>query len=920
VTALAPLAAPPSPKIDLKALVERAGGDPLAARPELLELLRAELKAAREAARQKLEGGAGGLEVAYDLAAATDRVVTTLWAFTTRRLYPAVNPTEGERLALLAVGGYGRGVMAPFSDVDLLFLRAWKPTPHSESVVEFMLYALWDLGLKVGSASRSVEECLRHAREDVTIRTTLLEMRLLAGDAGLVEELRHRFRAEIVRGTERAFVAAKLDERDARHFRTGASRYLVEPNVKDGKGGLRDLHTLFWIAQYLDPTDEPAEIVDIEAFTPRDRRALERALDFLWAVRANLHFLRGRAEDRLVFDLQPEIAGRMGFVGRTGEPAVERFMRRYFMTAKEVGALTRVFCAKLEADQTKAPQGLSRLLFLPRRTPRRFNEPGFVEEGGRLMLERPDLFERDPTALLRIFRLADREDLDLHPDAFTAVTRNLNHITPSLRRDPEAVDAFLDLLARGRSPYRTLGLMNDAGVLGRFIPEFGRITAQMQFAMRHVYTVDEHTLQAVGVVHDIEHGRLEEDHPLSTNVFPLIEDKEAVYLATLLHDLGKGGARGQEAEGAAIARRVCERMGLEPPRVEAIQWLVRNHLVLSNYAQKRDFSDPDTLAAFVKMVGTPERLRMLLILTVADIRAVGPGVWNGWKGQLMRELYAEADAVFRGGRDVDPATRVRGRQADEADAARALLTAEDPQAEAFAREMDDSYFTSFSHKAHLAHAALARRAAAEGGAAAIASPNPDRNALELVVATADRPGLFADLTEALAGIGADVVGARAFTSASGRVLDAFFVQDAAGSVFGAEHPGDVHRAIRALAQAARKPAAARGVPPPPPAPAVDRDPARAMIDNESSAAATVVEVSGRDRPGFLSAIARALTLQGLSIQSAHVDCYGERAVDAFYVQDDEGRKIVDPERLAAIREALVAAAARPPLAAGLASA
>jgi [protein-PII] uridylyltransferase len=909
MTAHAALAAVP-PRVDLDAVLMRAGGDFAEARCALLQRLKSDLEVARTAARRKLNHGGGGLAVARGLAAATDRIVLTLWEFATLHVYPARNPTEGERLALLATGGYGRGVLAPYSDLDLLFLRPWKSTAHGESVVEFMLYALWDLGLKVGSASRSIDECIKLSREDITIRTALLEARPLGGDAELSAQLRQRFLAEVVRGTEKAFVQAKLDERDHRHERTGGSRYLVEPNVKDGKGGLRDLHTLFWIAQYVTPVETPSEIVDIPAFTPRDHRALERALDFLWAVRAHLHFARSRAEDRLVFDLQPDIAERMGFLDRSDQPAVGRFMRRWFMTAKEVGTLTRVFCAKLEADQTKPPQGLTRLLFQPKRNARRFDEPGFLEEDGRLTLETPDIFARDPAALLRLFRLADRENLDLSPDAFAAVTRNLHLITPKLRRDPEAIDAFLDVLARGRSPYRTLGLMNDAGVLGRFIPEFGRIVAQMQFAMRHVYTVDEHTLQAIGVIHDIEHGRLEEDHPLSTHVFPLIEDTEALYLAMLLHDLGKGGSAGQEVDGALIARRVCERMGISRVRADVIEWLVRSHLILSHYAQKRDVADPETVAAFARLVQTPERLRMLLVVTVADIRAVGPGVWNGWKGQLMRELYAGAEAVFRGGRDLDPATAVRARQADAADAARAALIARDPEAEAFAREMDDAYFASFSDPTHLAHAALARRAEVEG-AAALARPDPERNALELVVTTRDRPGLFADLAEALASLGADVVGARAFTSKTGRVLDAFFVQDAAGQPFGADHAADARRAADRLAEVARAPSADLRPLPPPAAtsPAWAREPITAAVDNEASAAATVVEVSGYDRPGFLAAIARALTAGGLSIQSAHVDCYGERAVDAFYVQDEQGGKLVEPGRLAALREALIVAPA-----------
>jgi [protein-PII] uridylyltransferase len=893
-------------------------GDEAAQRKAALEVLRAALFRGRMIAKERLENGAGGIESVRLLAGVTDEVVSALYDFTTVHVIRSRNPTEGERLAVVAVGGYGRGALAPFSDIDLLFLRPYKTTPYAESVIEFMLYALWDLGFKVGHASRTADECIRLARNDFTIRTALLEARHLCGDAALTADLKRRFRTEIVRGTAAEFVAAKLKERDERHARAGASRYMVEPNVKEGKGALRDLNTLFWIVQYLHPVENPAEMVKLDLFTGRETRAFLRAFDFFWAVRSHLHFATGRAEERLTFDLQPEIAVRMGYGERRVRPladseeadpvpAVERFMRRYFLIAKEVGALTRVFSAKLEAEQVKSrPSRLSR--FLPgrkdgHRSP--VGVPGFLEEGGRLTVKDEGVFERDPLNLLRLFLIADRREYDLHPDAFTAASRSLNLITPAMRSDAHAARTFMDIVG-GRSPYRTLTLMNDAGVLGRFLPEFGRVVAQMQFNMYHSYTVDEHTLRALGIISDIEGARLRDDHPLATSIFPLIGDREALYLAMLLHDTGKGQADGQEIGGARTARAACERLGLAPERTAFIAWLVQHHLVMSDYAQKRDVSDPRTVAAFAGIVQNPERLRALLVLTVADIRAVGPGVWNGWKGQLLRELYAAAEAVFRGGRDADPETSFRRRQQATAADARDRLIAADRAAAPFAAAMDDAYFAAATADEQLSHAHLTLRAEAQGGAAAAARIRDDRNAAEIVVAARDRRGLFADLAGVVAGLGANVVGARVHTSADGQALDVFHVQDASGGAYGKLTPGAPERLARALEAAARGERVAaepRRLGELGRAAAFDIA-ATVAVDNEASKDCTVVEVSGRDRPGLLDALARTLAEAGLSIQSAHIDNYGERAVDAFYVQTDTGAKVAEPARLNALKTAL----------------
>jgi len=887
-----------------------AMGDAPEQRRRAIEILKAALFRGRMIAKERLENGAGGVETARLLGAITDEVISALYDFTTVHVFRARNPTQAERIALMAVGGYGRGALAPYSDIDLLFVRPYKEAAHTESVIEFMLYALWDLGFKVGHASRTVAECIKLSRADMTIRTSILEARYLTGERTLADELRRRFRDEVVKGTGAEFVAAKLKERDERHAKAGTSRFMVEPNVKEGKGGLRDLHTLFWIAQYLHPIDGVEGAMRMGVFDGRETRAFIRSFDFLEAVRAHLHFTTGRPEERLTFDVQPEVAQRMGYHDRPrggdNTPAVESFMRRYFLIAKEVGLLTRAFAAKLEAEHLKAaPKGLSR--FIPARLTRvPLAEPGFMLDGGRLSVNGPETFDRDPVNLLRLFKIADARDIDLHPDALTSATRKLGLITSKVRRDPVASEIFLDILAGARKPMRTLELMNEAGVLGRYLPEFGHIVAQMQFNMYHSYTVDEHTLRAVGIINDIDAGRLGADHPLATAIMPLIEDRDALFLAMLLHDTGKGLVGGQEKAGARTARQACERLGLERHRVDLVAWLVEHHLVMSDYAQKRDVGDPATVAAFAAIVDTPERLRMLLVLTIADIRAVGPGVWNGWKGQLLRELYGATEAVFRGGRTSDAAGVARRRQEAIAFDARTSLARDRPDARAWAASLEDAYFATATSEEQRAHFALFQRAESQGGAAAEARWRAGA-ATEILVAARDRQGLFADLAMAIATLGGNVLSARIFTSRDDSALDIFQIQDANGRPFAEDNSRLADKLTDALEDAAagRMTALKIGV--------YDLGRASAfaiassvVIDNEASSISTVIETSGRDRPGLLATLARTLSDAQLSIQSAHIENHGERAVDAFYVVDASGGKLRTPAALHALRRKLSA--------------
>lgn len=873
------------------------------------DLLHGALFRGRMIAKERLEAGEDGLACARLLASVADEVVSALYDYTATHLFHARIPTEGERFAVVAVGGYGRGELAPSSDLDLLFLRPHKPTPFSESVTEFMLYMLWDLGLKVGHASRNVDECLKFAREDHTIETALLEGRCVAGDRSLADDLFARFRKEVAEPNHTRFIAAKLRERDERHARIGASRYMVEPNIKEGKGGLRDLHTLFWMARHRYGFLRPRDYAEAGVFTEEERVVFRRALQFLWTVRCHLHFLTGRAEERLTFDLQPELAKRLGYRGRADARGVERFMKRYFLVAKEVGMLTRVLCAKLEADHAKrAPRGLQRLL--PSRTRKPRVAPGFHVDGGRLNIDGASVLD-EPANVMRLFEIAERRDLDVHPEALGEAARRARRLPPSWRRDEASRAAFLSTLASPRHPAAALRLMNEAGVLGKFVPEFGRIVAQMQFNMYHHYTVDEHTLQAIAAISEIERGRHKERHPLSTRIFSKIVNRRALYLAMLLHDTGKGDGD-QQVEGEKSARAACARLGLPQEEIDLVGWLVRHHLVMSDVAQKRDIGDPRTVAQFAATVGTVERLRLLLVLTVADIRAVGPSIWNDWKGQLLRDLYRLTEAALHGGRSGEEG--VREHLADIAAQAKARLlsdlgaAAADGDLAAWLDALEDGYWLNHDEDALAWHARAVTEARRKGALPYVATRfRAMHGVTDVLVYAADRQGLFASLAAAISTAGADIAGARVHTTRDGYAFDVFSIQTADHRPFGSADP----RALEALA--ARMKRAAIDNHAPPAAKAASRRVAAfaiepwVRIDNDITPWATVIEASGRDRLGLLADLARVCAEAGVSISSAHIDTYGERASDVFYVQSESGGQIADLPVLAALRAALEAA-------------
>jgi [protein-PII] uridylyltransferase len=813
----------------------------------------------------------------------TDGVVCTVLELAITRLHPRPNPTEGERIAVLAVGGYGRGEMAPFSDVDLLFLTPYKMTSWLESVIESMLYVFWDLHLKVGHASRTVLECLRLGREDYTIRTALLERRLIAGEPALFEELGTRLQKELFRGTAPDYIEAKLAERAERHRKQGGQRYMVEPNVKEGKGGLRDLQTLYWIAKYVKGAETAEDLLGAGVFSRDEYETFDRAETFLMAVRCHMHLIAGRAMDQLTFDLQVEVADRMGYRDRGRRRAVEFFMQDYFRHATRVGELTRIVLTDLEARHSKKAPDLFRML--RRKKPVR---EGYALVHNRLSIEDPEAFLADPVNLLRIFEEGLRTGYLLHPDAMRLLAANLDRIDDTVRADPEAARIFFDTLLKHGNPERALRRMNEIGVLAAYIPEFAPVVAMMQFNMYHSYTVDEHTIQCISILAQIERGELVEELPIVSKILKGEVNRKVLYLAVLLHDVGKGREEDHAVVGAQIARRVAPRLGLRKDEAETVEWLVRNHLVMSDVAQKRDLADPRTVRGFAKAVKTQKRLDLLTVLTVCDIRGVGPNVWNNWKAQLLRQLYRDtASALGTGIEEIS-----RESRSDEAkERLRAALSDWDPKdlRTELARHYDP-YWQGMPAAAHLVFARLLR-GLGDDEIRLDLYPDEDRDATRACFALADHPGIFSRLAGALALVGANVVDARTYTSKDGYATAVFWVQDHEGRPFELSR---LPRLRSMIEKTLRGEIVAKEA-------FVDKDrlkkrerafrvPTVITFDNEGSDIYTIIEVDTRDRPGLLYDLTRALAAANVYIASAVIATYGEQAVDSFYVKDMFGLK------------------------------
>jgi [protein-PII] uridylyltransferase len=850
--------------------------------------------------RRLIDEPGSGRAAAQATAFLHDQIVRLAWDFVGTQ---ASSDPPGD-VALIGLGGTGRGEMAPFSDLDLMFLTRVAATSEEERAAETMLHLLWELKLKVGHSVRSVPQLIALAKKDMTVRTAFLEARWLWGDSRLFDQAAARFRKEIVAGTSAEFVSAKLKERDARHRRMGDSRYVVEPNVKDGKGGLRDLQTLYWIGKYVHGVERPAELVKAGLLTSAEFRKFDRAERFFWAVRCHLHELAGRAEERLSFEYQPRIAEIMHYADRPGKSAVERFMQFYFLNAKSVGDLTGVFLAQL--DEQLARKGFRFALPAMRRRPRRLG--GFVLDRGRLAIPNDHFFRDDPVRLVELFALAAREQLEVHPATIRAASRDASLIDRTVRGDPRANGLFLEVLTCITRPEVVLRWMNEAGVFGRFVPDFGRVVAQMQFDMYHHYTVDEHSIRAIGLLAGIESGELKQDHPLSTAIFKQIGSRRVLYIAVLLHDIAKGRRGDHSVLGAEIALKLCPRLGLDQAETDMVSWLVRHHLLMSSTAFKRDLADPKTIEDFARQVQSPERLRLLLILTVVDIRAVGPNVWNEWKRMLLRTLFEAAEERLRLGHvQHGRATIIEARQRELGQALGWKMSA----LRAHARRLPDSYWLAEPPAWQLANARQVALAEAHIG---YSSPNvvvvddPESGATRISVFTPDREGLFYRICAGLAAAGANIIDARIHTTRDGMALDNLLVLDGRGRRYTDD------RLRRRLAKSVETALAGDSLPRLQSTAAqrkstFDVAPLVAVAERASTRT-TVVEVNAHDRPALLAGLAAAIHHQGHIVHSAHIATYGERAVDVFYLTRSDGKKLSSAE-IEQLREALLAAAREP---------
>jgi [protein-PII] uridylyltransferase len=893
----------------VEALAMKHSGRDDVFRTAVVQFLKAELAAARAAAQKLLLKDRHGRRCAERLCLVQDEIIRILYGAATEHLYRTQIPSGAERMAVVATGGYGRGLMAPESDIDLLFILPYKQTAWGEQVAEAILYCLWDMGLKVGHATRSVDESIRQARGDMTIRTAILEMRFLTGDRPLYDELVDRFDKEVVQGTAAEFVTAKLAEREERHRRAGQSRYLVEPNVKDGKGGLRDLHTLFWIAKYVYRVRETDELLERGVFDAQEYRTFRRCADFLWSVRCNLHFLSGRAEERLSFDLQREIAVRLGYTSHPGMQDVERFMKHYFLVAKDVGDLTAILCAKLEDQQAKPAPVLSRMMarLRPSMNRRRLPESDdFIVDNNRINLAGPDVFKHDPVNLIRIFRVAQKNNLAFHPDAMRTVARSLKLVNTELRENPEANRLFMEILTSNDAEV-VLRRMNETGVLGHFIRSFGRIVSMMQFNMYHHYTVDEHLIRCIGFLQDIERGGVDE-LALASDLMRKIrpEHRAVIYIAVLLHDIAKGRPEDHSIAGAKVARRLCPRLGFSPADTETVAWLIEEHLVMSTVAQSRDLSDRRTIENFAAVVQSVEQMKLLTILTTADIRGVGPGVWNGWKAQLLKTLYYETEPVLTGGfSEVNRARRITAAQAEFRMAFTEWPTEE---IDAYVGRHYPAYWLKVELARKIRQARFIRASEQAGHKLAInVGFDEARGVTELTILAVDHPWLLSIIAGACASAGANIVDAQIYTTTDGRALDTIAISR--------EYDRDEDEGRRArrigemieqvlegklrLPEVVARRDAGRGK-----VKAFVVEP-EVAINNQWSELYTVIEVSGLDRPGLLYELTTAISKLNLNIASAHVATFGERARDVFYITDLLGAQISAPTRQAAIRSALL---------------
>jgi len=859
--------------------------------------------------RELQVSGAGGAVVNETHSNLIDRLVRRLFEFA-EAAYFARGAEADTDLCVVAVGGYARREMSIQSDVDLLFLYRDSLTPYVASVAERVQQWLWDAALTVGGATRTIADTVSLACEDATVQTAVLAPRFLVGSGVLFHELTEALRVQVFADPAR-FIENQLAGMAERHMRFGDSLYLLQPNLKDGAGGLRDYQASYWAMQATQPSARGREdFLQLGLLKEEELAEYEAALDFLWRVRNQLHLLSGRKNDQMSFELQEQIAESLGWAaGDDGdaELPVERFMSEYYRHARVVQS-----CSSLVIEQCQA-----RLRGKPRQRKIQEIEEGFRVADGQLEIPHPRMLRERPVRLLGAFAVAQQHDVTLTRKARRLVRENLDLIDDAFRASPEAAEVFLGILGSERRVMRSLTAMNEVGLLAAFLPEWAHIVCRWQHVMYHTYTVDVHSIFLVEELRRLWQGKYEQAVPELTELMRGCDDRAALFLGCLLHDIGKGFGGDHSEKGAERARRCVERLGIAPERVERVIFLVQHHLLMSHLAQSRDLSDPKLILEFARVARDRSLLRDLYLLTFADIRASSKKAWTDWKGQLLRDLFERTSEFLETGSD-DPSTalelideRVEVRRQAAADELQSLGVAESKVRDYF-ESMPRRYFIAHTPRQIARHALVAIAFTRERVMSTAVREMPGGSS-EFILCTRDVHGLYANVAGALTAHGINILGANVYSARSGVALEVYRLTTPSG--------GDEERRLlwakfeQTLADvlSGRQRVAellARRPRPVGPDRLASRKPATVVASNEESDFYTIIDVTANDRLGLLHDLTRTIADHGCEIYISKAATVLDQVTDTFYLKDGQGKKLSDPEEIERLRAALLAAAER----------